>query len=369
MRRSWLVSGALLWAVSACGDDDDDSGAGGHAGDAQAGTSGAATGSAANGGDGANAGAGQSASGQGAAADGGGGQSGQGGQSGASGATNNGGSGARISVPASQAITITFKAKIGGSDFACGQTATGQGLAGSRVTPIAFKAFVQDVTLLDETDQEIPVTLDIRAPWQSRVVALLDFENATGACSGSGSAATNVVITGTVPPGTYKGISFSNGVPDYANHVNPTKLLAPLHDNAALWDAVAGFRFLDVALKTLPPWLDPEDPDAGVAALPAGAGAELHVGSAGCADVVDADAGTSGIRCDHPNRNRVHLSPYTLGQSVIVADLAKAFGKLDLDTPNSCDSGGDGCAAPFKSLGIESADGEAAATQSFYRVE
>ena len=90
---------------------------------------------------------------------------------------------------------------MGTEPFACGQTYANQGTAATSVTPRDFRFYVQDLRLINAAGQEVPVTLDVRAPWQAATVALLDFENGQGACLGSGDAGTDTTITGTVPAG------------------------------------------------------------------------------------------------------------------------------------------------------------------------
>lgn len=56
------------------------------------------------------------------------------------------------------------------------------------------------------------MTLDQDGAWQLGDLALLDFEDASGACA-NGTAGMNTTLRGTVPEGEYTGLSFTIGVP------------------------------------------------------------------------------------------------------------------------------------------------------------
>jgi hypothetical protein len=59
--------------------------------------------------------------------------------------------------------------------------------------PADFRFYIQDLKLIDADGKEAPVKLDSRAPWQSKDLALIDFEDAQGHCHGT--AETNTSIT------------------------------------------------------------------------------------------------------------------------------------------------------------------------------
>jgi len=353
MRGTWALSGALICALTACGDDDDDqhdsagkggqgaSGAGSHAGAGGAGKAGA------------DAAVDDASTSQSDASVIDGGPVADGGEL----------------DPNMQRVTIKFKAKVGSQDFACGATFNGQGTESSQVTPTDFRMFVQEVQLLDDQDHLVPVTFDVRAPWQAANVALLDFENAQNQAEGTGCAlegtpAVNTEITGTVPKGTYKGISFVNGVPEALNHEDPTTFGAPLNAAGMYWDWLAGFRFIKLELRTV-----------GAAPSETPPGGVLHIGSTGCFNA-ESDAGVDDPQakpaqaCKHPNRNRVVLMNYVVGESVIVADASKVFAASDLTESAYCAaSNGDVCTPLFTAVGLKYADGSPLTTQSFYTLE
>jgi uncharacterized repeat protein (TIGR04052 family) len=227
-----------------------------------------------------------------------------------------------------------------------------------------FRFFVQEVKLIDDKDKEVPVKFDVRAPWQSEAVALLDLEDGTGLCAGEGNSETNLTITGTVPKGTYKAITFVNGVPESLNHNDPAKEKDPLKTYAGMsWGWLFGFRFTKIEL------VGQSDSDADMP------GSLLHLGSVGCTNASGADGGMEEfekpptIACTKPNRNKIKLSDYKVGESVIVADLKKLFEQTDLTIDSSCHSTGEACPNIFPKIGVSYPEGQPLSTQSFYRLE
>jgi uncharacterized repeat protein (TIGR04052 family) len=281
----------------------------------------------------------------GTAGSGGAGSSGAGtGGAGSGGAGSGGGTGP---IP----VTLNFKAVVGNQDFACGRNYSGLGSTGTSVTPLDFRLFVQDVKLVRADGQEVPVQLSTRAPWQSPTVALLDFENGSGGCAGDGTAETNTTITGTAPAGDYVGVVFTNGVPFELNHADPTTLPDPMKTYPTLtWGWLGGFRFIKAEVQTadaIQSW--------------------MHLGSGGCSG-----APTTGgtVTCTRPNRNKVSLSNFTLGSSVIVADFAQIFANSDISQEQGCHGSPQSVCEPmFASFGVGYVGGVTLNTQSVYHVE
>jgi uncharacterized repeat protein (TIGR04052 family) len=317
-------------------------GTGGAGGGAGAGGAGGAAGSGGAAGTGGAAGA---TGGAPAGAGGGAGAAGTGGTGGAAGAAGGAGQGGAGGQSA-QPVTITFRAAVGTLPFACGQTYANQGTAGTSVTPRDFRFYVQDVRLIDAAGQEVPVTLDVRAPWQAATVALLDFENGQGSCL-DGDAGTNMTITGTVPAGQYTGVAFRNGVPLDLNHDDPTTLPAPLRAPRMQWSWLTGFRFVKANLV------------AGAAQQAA------ETGSTGCSG----DPGQGTVTCTRPNRSNVVLTGFNPATNVIVADIGAIFASFNLSQTNECHGTGAVCGPMYTALGVDPATGAALATQVVYRVE
>lgn len=248
-------------------------------------------------------------------------------------------------------VVIRFKAKLGDRAFACGTTYEMQGTPGETVTPQDLRLFIQDLALVKEDGTRVPITNAVRAPWQSETVALLDFEDATGNCAGTPE--TNAEITGTVAAGTYKGLSFANGVPEALNHADATTQADPLKSSASLsWSWLNGFRFAKVELvKT-----DTESFGEGV----------FHPGSLACTG--NPTAGQ--VSCSKPNRNTVSIEQFDANKDSVVIDVAELFAETDLSMDSACHSGEKAvCESMFNAWGINFADGQPKAGQTVFKKE
>jgi uncharacterized repeat protein (TIGR04052 family) len=242
-------------------------------------------------------------------------------------------------------ITIQFAAQVGAAPFACGSSYDAVGSAETSVEPQDFRFFVHDVRLIAADASEVPVELDARSPWQGLGTALLDFEDATGACL-SGDAAINTTVTGLVPPGEYTGIAFRIGVPESANHGDPAVQPAPLAAGSMTWGWLSGYKFLRAELGS------------------EGGGGVLHLGAAGCSG----DPAAGSVTCSRSNRPQVSFAEFDAQSDVIVADLAALFAGTDLTSSALCHSSGAACEAPFQSLGVDLETGQSAPGQSVFRV-
>jgi uncharacterized repeat protein (TIGR04052 family) len=256
-----------------------------------------------------------------------------------------------------QVVKLRFRAQVGDEPFACGRDYTNQGSSKLTVTPRDLRLFVQDVALLDADGKEVPVKLDKRDPWQTAEVALLDFEDATGECFANEE--TNREITGVVPKGEYRALRFSHGVPEKLNHSDPEMFPAPLQTPGMSWNWLLGLRFVKIELATQPSATDDLDAGADPGSF------SLHVGSTACAG--NQNAGT--IKCGKPNRSRVELPDFKLGESEIVLDVAPLLRGNDLSQVIECHSGTASCEPLFEALGVSYATGKATEKQSVFRLE
>ena len=89
------------------------------------------------------------------------------------------GAGARA---ADQKVAIRFLAQVGTEKLVCGQTYSGIGTTGSKISPHDFRFYIHNVALIDESGKSVPVQLEQDGKWQLDDVALLDFENGTAGC-------------------------------------------------------------------------------------------------------------------------------------------------------------------------------------------
>ncbi|TFH26959.1 MAG: metallo-mystery pair system four-Cys motif protein, partial [Myxococcales bacterium] len=138
-----------------------------------------------------------------------------------------------------ETVTIEFAAMVGGENFVCGDTYDNLGADDSSLQLSDFRFFVQDVELKNANGDYVAVSLTSSA-WQTDNVTLLDFEDG---CSGNdfGTPEMNMVVTGTVPAGTYDGLRFEMGVPFDLNHENPATAAPPLNLTTMQWDWQGGY--------------------------------------------------------------------------------------------------------------------------------
>jgi uncharacterized repeat protein (TIGR04052 family) len=255
-------------------------------------------------------------------------------------------------------ITVEVVAKLGARDFACGESVQDITAARARVTPRDLRLFVHDLRLVTRDGDEVPLTLDERLPWQGGGVALLDFEDASGDCFG-GTPDTNTIVTGTVPAGEYRGLVFTNGVPEALNHADPATAPAPLRAGGMSWGWLLGYKFMVVELGTT---LQDFDSDAGDVVTTS---ALLHLGSTAC----DGSPGAGTIRCARANRNQIRLDGFEPGNDRVVLDVAAIFSGRGLDVDTLCHSSGPDCEALLSNLGIDPVEGTALEQQQVYWIE
>lgn len=236
---------------------------------------------------------------------------------------------------------------VGTDAFECGTTYTGLGTAGADLTPRDFRFYVHDVRLVTAGGDEVDVQLDDDGMWQDGEVALIDFENG---CGDMGNPDLNDSIRGTAPAGDYTGIRFRLGVPEAANHADPTAQAAPLNLTALWWNWNAGYKFIRL--------------DADSSAF---AGWRLHLGSTMCEGDMMGNA-----TCDSLNVPEIALDGFDPTTSSMVVDLAELVSGSDLANTGESQPGcmsnpmDPDCAALFESLGLPFGGG-AGGTQRVFR--
>lgn len=272
-----------------------------------------------------------------------------------------------------EAIEIKFEARVAGLPFACGQQYTGLGSDAASGTPQDFRFYVHDIRLVTDAGEEHPFDLDDDGLHQGGGVALLDFEDGTGACT-NGTAALHTTLKGTVRAqprhggdgeSPYSEIRFRIGVPPEQNHADLTTLPAPLNDTTMSWSWNAGHIFLAA-------W--------GVFGGDAPFDLGVHVGSTGCEG--DATVGEV-VACSHKNSPEIALAGFDHDTTTIVVDWGALFTGLALTTPPTqcevvegapscaCHSFGPGplCTPLFAALGLDWSTGELAPGQALFRVQ
>jgi uncharacterized repeat protein (TIGR04052 family) len=265
--------------------------------------------------------------------------------------TGTGGSGGGSTM----AVEIPFTAKVGSQAFDCAESYDALGTSEATASITDFRFYVHDVALVDQAQSRVPVELEQDGLWQYENVALLDFEDKTGACS-NGTTETRTVVRGVVPQGSYVGLSFKLGVPNALNHLDNASAPSPLNLTALFWTWSSGYKYLRV------------DSVAMGAAGPF----NLHLGATGC--VGDPAMGDD-VTCANPNVAEVELA-FDLASDTVVADYAEAVAEADLlvdggGAPGCMSGGADPeCAAVFPALGLDLTSGDPAPqTLTFFRVE
>lgn len=246
-------------------------------------------------------------------------------------------------APPMQRVRIPFAAVVGARPFACGEHYDSIGRAKTRMTPTDFRFYVSEVQLVNARGDAIPVQLDADGRWQSRRVALLDFENGAGPCK-NGTPDRRLEVTGRVPAGAYHGVRFTVGVPFALNHLELSTQKPPLDLTAMYWVWSAGYTFLRLDLAVESP----------VHRL------FLHLGSSGCVRKDgDRDAKLPPDLCDRPNRAEIALDDFDPARDTIVADVGALLADARLDTnqantANGCMSAPDDadCDPLFSALGL-----------------
>ncbi len=259
-------------------------------------------------------------------------------------------------------VTIQFAARVNESPAECGGSFRNVGLAKSTISFSDFRFYVSDVRLINDQGAEVPVTLTQDGLWQVENIALLDFENATGACGEAGTEAMNNQIVGTVPGGTYNGIVFTLGVPFAQNHLDTTTAPSPLNVSALWWNWQAGYKFARVDLL-----IEGTEP----------AGYNIHLGSTGC--LSDNSNTAPATDCSNSNRVEVRLNDFDPAANTIVADAGGLLQRTDLSQnapePPGCMSmtSDSDCGGVFTGFGLDLKEGVCfggdCGIQTFFRVE
>ncbi|MGC3526387.1 MbnP family copper-binding protein [Pseudomonas aeruginosa] len=211
-----------------------------------------------------------------------------------------------------QQVAIAFEVLANGQPARCGKPL---GPLGRDARPALLrdaKFYVQDVALVDADGKRTPISLSVN-DWQNEQVALLDFEDATGNCTG-GTPATNMVVTGTVPAGRYTGLAFTVGVPQALNHTSTELERPPLDIVAMGWSWQAGRKFAKIEI----------DPQGSVSKADGSRSASwyVHLGSTGCVGN-PLTGGT--VSCQHSNRIPLLMDRFDPTTQRVVLDLASLF--------------------------------------------
>ncbi|AJR15143.1 hypothetical protein LIL_12541 [Leptospira interrogans serovar Linhai str. 56609] len=250
---------------------------------------------------------------------------------------------------------IQFSAYAGSQKLECGQTLRGHSRSLETISFIPnahiaesttfqlhdFRLFVHGVTLIQNSGEETPLTLNQDGKFQSGEIALLDFENKTGKCNGTTD--TNNVVSALIPSGTYQGIKFIVGIPENKNHLDADNQSPPLDNSGMFWSWTSGYKFLKLDFET---------------AETLGVETSVHIGSANCVG-----SGSSST-CARVNRIPVTLIPeggFNPSTQEIKINIQALLQGIDLTAnPNAamCMSGlvgatSTGCPTIFANIGLD----------------
>ncbi|WP_051206215.1 MbnP family copper-binding protein [Oceanospirillum maris] len=247
-------------------------------------------------------------------------------------------------------VAIQFAGEVNGQPFSCADTYAGLGTNNSSAVLTDFRLYLNNVNLIDAEGNKHPVTLKNDGAWQTDEVVLLDFETGDGSCT-SGTAATNMLVSGTVAEGDYTGIEFNVGVPGQTNHQDSTAAPSPLNISGLFWRWQSGYKHARIDLKLDTPY----DYTDSSGAAKTGTSWFLHLGSTDCSG--DPTLGET-VTCGNPNRPTITLNDFNIEANKVIVDYGKLIATTNLSTPTpgpfGCMSGATDadCVEVFKNLGI-----------------
>lgn len=278
--------------------------------------------------------------------------------------TNNASTASTSSSP-TQDVSVQFAAVVGSSaPVDCASTLVGLGAHGTSAQLRDLRLYLSNVRLVSSTGTEVPITLtqnDYQLGQGSDSAVLIDLtDTSTGACAlaTDGSAQTNKVIVGKVPPGTYVRFKATVGLPDALNHSDTMTAQAPLDNMAMGWSWQNGRKFIKLEL----------DPTGGVST---GTGAvstyNVHIASTGCSGGNNASA-----TCTNGNMVGIDIALNPSSQQFAL-DLNEVFRGVDITTNAngavgcmSASSDTD-CTNLFVNLGLNLVTGAVNGTQQVFR--
>ncbi|WP_242072016.1 MbnP family copper-binding protein [Nostoc sp. FACHB-110] len=274
-----------------------------------------------------------------------------------------------VGLPAtnqSQVVTIRFNAKVGQQPFECGKTYT-LGKPAMKMTFSDLRFYVSDVALIDHQGKVVPLTLTQDGKWQYQNVALLDFENKSGACV-NGTVETRNQVIGTVPQGNYQGLQFNLGIPFHLNHADSAIAPSPLNLTSLWWNWLFGYKFARIDLENHNAHAGQKHTEQAKTSV----GFPIHLGSTGC----QATQGTQQpSTCTNQNLSKIVIANFDSTKNLVIADIAALVANTNLavnqpDTPPGCMSSPDDrdCVGIMANLGLSFA-GQPASSQKFFRVE
>lgn len=252
-----------------------------------------------------------------------------------------------------QAITLRFAPVVGDQDFACGTTYDGLGTTAASASAVDFRLYVHDVAVIHADGGREVIALG-ESPWQGEGVVLLDFEDASGSCTGSPER--NLEITGMVSDlSDVTAVEFRVGVPTDLNHLDSAAAPAPLNIAGMYWSWMGGYKYLRADL-----------------AASGGESFVFHLGATKCTGDT-----AGGYTCEHEHVGEaIRIDGFDPAADAIAVDLAALLATSDLTTANDAADPIEGCmsgaADPecpplFSALGLDFAGTPATGGQAVFR--
>lgn len=300
-------------------------------------------------------------------------------------------------------VVVKFALRAGKDDVTCGKDYTNLGLRQAKKivkTQIAdARLYLSNIRLIGADGKEVALQVKADGKWQSKDVALLDFEDGKALCKDSGTSDTRNIIEGTLPAGKYNGIAFQLGVPFELNHADVAVSQAPLNIQALWWNWQGGYKFARIDLRTDAPapnndfFIHLGSTGCGEmamdhsAAKPTPAAGKTMTGTMTMSDTAKTEAPKMDMSamnkpptmpCKNPNTVQVKLAKYDPSGDIVVIDLAGLTNNVDIAHPKpqpaGCMSGTNDsdCNRLFPNLGLSLASGQCAnncRAQKAFRVE
>jgi len=207
-------------------------------------------------------------------------------------------------------VTVRFAPMVGDASFACGQSYDGLGLTNATAEANDFRLYVHDVTVVHGDGSREPLMLSDN-DWQSNGIVLLDFEDATGGCTGTPE--TNMAIEGEVlNTEDITGVELTVGVPGDQNHLDSASAPAPLNIPGMYWSWMGGYKYARVEFTA--------------------SGGEpfvFHLGATGCTGTT-----ADGFTCSTENRVKLNVDGFDPAADAIAVDLQALVADSDMTTAN-----------------------------------
>lgn len=231
-------------------------------------------------------------------------------------------------------LRIRFAAEVNGAPFSCDRSYPGVGRSAATFSPSDLRMYVHGVELVHADGTAEPAQLVQDGRWQYDQLALLDFEDRTGACI-NGTPDVRTVVELQPPSAPVAGLRFKVGVPFNLDHANAALAPSPLNLSAMFWGWSAGYKFLRLDGRI-----------SGSGPL------HVHVGSVGC--VADASGGI--VSCAAPNVAQIELPAFDPALDTVAFDIGtlRSGSTFGADAATSCmgQPSEPACRPVFERLGL-----------------